>query len=81
VGVGVNINEAAFDASLVNPVSLKQITGNSFDTVALAKELHQLIMKRIDEIITKSYESLLQNIIVICINYKTCQVKKGQHGF
>jgi BirA family biotin operon repressor/biotin-[acetyl-CoA-carboxylase] ligase len=31
VGIGVNINQTSFDPSLKNPVSLKQITGKTFD--------------------------------------------------
>lgn len=38
-GIGMNINQANFGAELKNPVSLKQITGKSFDQIKLAKEL------------------------------------------
>lgn len=38
-GIGININQVNFSQSLMNPVSLKQITGKAFDIVALAKEL------------------------------------------
>ncbi len=53
VGVGININQTDFPKYLINPVSLKQITGKTFDTVALAKELciylekyYQLLKKK-----------------------------------
>lgn len=49
VGIGININQTVFGKDLVNPVSLKQITGKAFDTVALAKELHELVMKKLVE--------------------------------
>lgn len=52
VGIGININQTVFNIDLANPVSLKQITGKTFDAVALAKELHALIMKNLSEIIT-----------------------------
>ena len=39
VGIGLNINQTNFDEALVNPVSLKQITGNDYNPVLLAKEL------------------------------------------
>ncbi len=39
VGVGININQTSFPKQLINPVSLKQITGKNFDTITLAKEL------------------------------------------
>ena len=48
VGIGININQIVFDPDLKNPVSLKQITGKDFDILAIASELHQLVMKRVD---------------------------------
>jgi BirA family biotin operon repressor/biotin-[acetyl-CoA-carboxylase] ligase len=39
VGIGVNINQTNFAAQLKNPVSLKQITGTSFNQIELAKKL------------------------------------------
>jgi BirA family transcriptional regulator, biotin operon repressor / biotin---[acetyl-CoA-carboxylase] ligase len=59
VGVGININQTRFYKDLIYAVSLKQITGKNFDTVALAKELHSLLMKKLDEA-TALHEILLQ---------------------
>lgn len=39
VGIGININQTKFPKDLSNPVSLKQITGNNYDVILLAKEL------------------------------------------
>jgi BirA family transcriptional regulator, biotin operon repressor / biotin---[acetyl-CoA-carboxylase] ligase len=39
VGIGININQVQFPETAKNPVSLKQITGKSFDAVGLAREL------------------------------------------
>lgn len=39
VGTGININQTRFDQGLTYPVSLKQITGKTFDPIVLAKEL------------------------------------------
>ena len=38
-GIGLNINQTSFEESLVNPASLKQITGDTYNPVLLAKEL------------------------------------------
>ena len=38
-GTGININQVSFPETARNPVSLKQITGQTFDVVALAREL------------------------------------------
>ena len=60
-GVGININQVNFEGGIKNPVSLKQITGKEFDTVILAKELYALLMKRISELNTKSFEKILDD--------------------
>ena len=39
VGIGINVNQTQFPAHLKNPVSLKQITGKSYNTVEMAKQL------------------------------------------
>jgi BirA family biotin operon repressor/biotin-[acetyl-CoA-carboxylase] ligase len=59
-GIGLNINETNFDDSLTNAVSLKQITGKDFEPVTLARELHQIVLKRVDELYKNSFENLLK---------------------
>lgn len=61
VGIGVNINQTEFDASLQNPVSLKQITGKQFDVVLLARQLYQLMMKYYDELVEGSSGWVLES--------------------
>jgi BirA family biotin operon repressor/biotin-[acetyl-CoA-carboxylase] ligase len=46
-GIGININQTVFDKNLLHAVSLKQITGKTFNPVDLAKELADLIMKQL----------------------------------
>ncbi len=36
VGIGINVNQTAFDPSLPNPVSIRQITGKEYDLLSLA---------------------------------------------
>ncbi len=47
VGIGINVNQTGFNESLINPVSLKQVTGLTFNCVDLAKQLHQMAMKNL----------------------------------
>lgn len=46
VGIGLNINQVHFPSALPNPVSLRQITGNTFPVFEAGKELCQFIELR-----------------------------------
>ncbi|MEO6548517.1 MAG: biotin--[acetyl-CoA-carboxylase] ligase [Ferruginibacter sp.] len=73
VGIGVNINQQDFDKELANKaVSLIQITGNSFDTDLLATELHQSVLRRSAELLTKPYELMVEEYN--CHLYKRSEV-------
>lgn len=39
IGIGININQVSFAVNIKNAISLKQVTGNRFDQVDLAKNL------------------------------------------
>ena len=60
IGIGININQIEFNPGTTNATSLKQITHKDHDTVALAKKLYASVMKRIEEMNTDSFSSLLQ---------------------
>ncbi len=45
IGIGLNINQRNFDSRLPNPVSLRQITGATYDVVVMAKELQKEFQK------------------------------------
>ncbi len=59
VGIGINLNQAGFPDSLLNPVSLKQITGRPFNTVEMAKELCSDLEKRYQQLKHGGDEDLL----------------------
>ena len=59
VGIGININQIYFNASIPNPVSLKQITGKKYDVIVLARELYNCLMVRFDELPDKNSDELL----------------------
>ncbi len=59
VGIGLNINQTAFDSALQNPVSLLQITGRKYDLHKLAIELCAYIEKRWQQILKGERAALL----------------------
>ena len=58
IGIGININQVLFPGELRNPVSLRQITGQNFDPVKLAKELCSIIDKNFKHLITNGFEDI-----------------------
>lgn len=82
IGIGVNINQTAFDTNLPNPVSLKQITGKDFDVVELAKELcicidkwYAVLMLNNEALLLKTYNNYLYK------KNETVTLKKGNIKF
>jgi len=61
VGIGININQTKFENTLINPVSLKQITGTHFEPVELAKDLYARLMKKLAEQDQDSGKKIMQN--------------------
>jgi BirA family transcriptional regulator, biotin operon repressor / biotin---[acetyl-CoA-carboxylase] ligase len=59
IGIGININQTSFPEDLVNPVSLKQITGKNFESLELAKKLCKSIDHYYHELITKGFDNIL----------------------
>jgi len=59
IGMGININQTAFESGDGKPVSLKQITGKTFDPISLAKELCQHLENRFSMLTNKPFDQLL----------------------
>ena len=70
-GMGININQTSFPEHLLNPVSLKQITGKTFDPLNLAKEL----CLKIDEVLNEMKSGGTENIIQ---QYKAVLYKRNE---
>lgn len=61
IGTGININQAVFDSSLLNPVSLKLITGKEHDVIELANELYECLMKNLPGLNKENVAEILEN--------------------
>ena len=81
-GIGVNINQTHFDPSLKNPVSLQQITGKTYDLIALAEELQKNVLSRCNAIQKDSFGNSLAeyNACLFGLN-KKMRLKKGPIHF
>ena len=59
IGMGININQTAFDTMEGKPVSLKQITGKTHDPISLAKVLCLHLENRFSMLQNRPFEQLL----------------------
>ncbi len=78
VGIGINVNQIAFDPSLPNPVSLKQITGKDFDAAQMGKELCQALENRYQALQTGGIDSIMQQYQQVLYKmHQPVTLKKG----
>jgi BirA family biotin operon repressor/biotin-[acetyl-CoA-carboxylase] ligase len=77
IGMGININQTAFNTLEGKPVSLKQITGKAFDPIILAKELCQHLEKRFSMLANKPFDQLLSAYNAQL--FKKDEIQKKQH--
>ncbi len=59
IGFGININQTVFESDLPNPVSPRQITGKTFDPIALARELCAALELRLGQLAETGLTPLL----------------------
>lgn len=59
-GIGININTARFPEHLSNPVSLRQITGKSWDSVELARDLCNCLEQRYSRLQAGIFNDMLE---------------------
>lgn len=71
IGIGININQTFFPPDLPNPVSLKLITGKSFNVIDLAKQLCKTLNSRWQQLASGNYDLLFNE-------YSSHLYKKGE---
>lgn len=81
-GIGININQTIFDQRLPNPISLKAITGKTFDVRQMAKSLCHKLQKRFGQLHEEEFETILgeYNNHLFGKN-KEVKLKKGNRVF
>ena len=82
VGIGVNLNQVDFPSDLQNPVSLKQITGENYDTIEKAKELWKTIKSHLNKLEAEGVDFIFEayNKNLYKKNEKV-RIKKGSRAF
>ncbi len=59
MGIGININQTQFNTAQGRPVSLKQITGKSFEINKLLHQLSSALTNRVNEWLLGQFETML----------------------
>ena len=82
VGIGLNINQSTFSDVLANAVSLKQITGRSYDPLILAKKLHKQVVAMINAVTISDLSGILKHYNEhLFLKDKIARLKKGNIVF
>lgn len=58
-GIGLNVNQVEWQSDAPNPVSLKQITGRTYDIDALMQKLYEQVQKALQEDVWDYYKAHL----------------------
>jgi BirA family biotin operon repressor/biotin-[acetyl-CoA-carboxylase] ligase len=82
VGIGININQTSFSTELLNPVSLKQITGKDFNVIDLAKKLCQLLNNYFEQLVSNGFKNIYtQYLTHLYKRNEKVKLKKGTRIF
>jgi BirA family transcriptional regulator, biotin operon repressor / biotin---[acetyl-CoA-carboxylase] ligase len=78
IGIGININQTFFPENLKNPVSLKQITGNDYVPVEMARELCFIVENNFKGLIASGFDDLYSSYLTLL--YKKNETSKLKTG-
>ncbi len=65
IGIGININQTLFPSNLYNPISLKQITGKTYNVISLAKKLCMCLEERWQQLKAKTGDELINEYSLV----------------
>ncbi len=82
IGIGININQQVFPAELINPVSLKQLTGRDFSPVEMAKELCMVLDTKYNDHIRSGFDPIYSSYLSLLYKKdEQVKLKKGSRVF
>lgn len=59
IGVGLNINQQAFDSDLPNPISMAMAAGRGFSREEIVRQIHHNLMLRFDSLVDGRFNEQL----------------------
>lgn len=59
IGIGININQTKFSSEQNRPVSLKQITGQTYNVIESGNQLYMAVMDRVEELKANGSKKML----------------------
>ena len=80
-GIGININQTVFGTTAANAVSLKQMTGKTFDVPAMARQLQGFVVQRFNQLTTDAPGILQAYNNVLYKKNATARLRKNNVAF
>ena len=60
IGIGVNVNQGSFDEIDADVTSLKKESGKEYDILELARELQEMVLRRIEELKAGKFSKMME---------------------
>ena len=80
IGVGLNINQTNFPGEIKNPVSIKNITGRTYDIEEELKRISAFIIKRLKNLAEENFADIKNEYISNLYNYNILHTYKTKTG-